>query len=111
VRIDGPLLRRQRQWPLELTERTTHDDEEHLEGILSLLDEIADQAHDRYGIASLLEMEATNAYDFSLLKRHTPKSRFLCNSSVIGIQSCVRETPIAMSSSYDGTDRVACEPG
>jgi len=58
LRIDGPLLRRQRQWLLELTERTTHDDQDHLEGIFSLLDEIADQAHDQYGIASLLEPEA-----------------------------------------------------
>ena len=58
LRIDGPLLRRQRQWLLELTDRTTHDDRQHLEGIISLLDEIGDQAHDRYGIASLLEPEA-----------------------------------------------------
>ena len=55
LRIDGPLLRRQRQWLLDLTEQTTHDDQAHLEGVISLLDEIADQAHDRYGIASLLE--------------------------------------------------------
>lgn len=55
LRIDGPLLRRQRQWLLDLTERTTQEGLEHLEGIISLLDEIADQAHDRYGIASLLE--------------------------------------------------------
>ena len=55
LRIDGPLLRSQRQWLLELAERTTQEDREHLEGILSLLDEVADQAHDRYGIASLLE--------------------------------------------------------
>ena len=57
LHIDGPLLRRQREWLLGLTERTTKDDRDHLEGILSLLDEIADQAHDRHGIASLLEME------------------------------------------------------
>ena len=58
LRIDGPLLRRQRQWLLELIEKAASDDQEHLEGILSLLDEIADQAHDQYGIDSLLEMEA-----------------------------------------------------
>lgn len=61
LRIDGPLLRRQRQWLLELTERTAHDDQDHLEGIISLLDEIADQAHDRHGIASLLEPEADDS--------------------------------------------------
>ena len=58
LRIDGPLLRRHRQWLMELTERTTHDDQDHLERIVSLLDGIADQAHDRHGIASLLEPEA-----------------------------------------------------
>ncbi|MEI8375722.1 MAG: hypothetical protein WCJ35_23110 [Planctomycetota bacterium] len=58
LRIDGPLLRRQREWLLELTSRTTHDDQSHLEGIIALLDEIADQAHDQYGLDSLLEMEA-----------------------------------------------------
>jgi hypothetical protein len=42
LRIDGPLLRRQQQWLLDLTERTTQDDREHLEGIIYLLDEIAD---------------------------------------------------------------------
>lgn len=61
LRIDGPLLRRQRQWLLELTEWTAHDDQNHLEGIIALLDEIADQAHDRHGIASLLEMEPEEA--------------------------------------------------
>ena len=57
LRIDGPLLRRQRQWLLELTERTSKDDRDHLEGIISLLDEVADQAHDRHGLATLLRIE------------------------------------------------------
>ncbi len=55
LRIDGPLLRRQRQWLLDLAERTTGDGREHLEGIIALLDELADQAYDRYGINCLLE--------------------------------------------------------
>ena len=58
LRIDGPLLRLQRQWLVDLAERTTQEDREHLEGIISLLDEVADQAHDRHGIASLLEPKA-----------------------------------------------------
>lgn len=55
LQIDGPLLANQRQWLLDLAEHTSKDGREHLEGILALLDEIADQAHDRHGIASLLE--------------------------------------------------------
>ena len=47
----------ERQWLLELTEGR-QDDRRHLGGILSLLDEIGNQARHLYGIASLLEPEA-----------------------------------------------------
>ncbi len=57
LRIDGPLLRRQRQWLLDLVGKTTDNGREHLEGILALLEEIADQAHDRYSIDSLIKPE------------------------------------------------------
>lgn len=53
LRIDGPLLRRQRRWLWELAGKTAGDGREHLEGVIALLDEIADQAHDRYGIDCL----------------------------------------------------------
>jgi hypothetical protein len=55
LRIDGPLLAKQRQWLLELSNTVAKDDQDVLEGVVALLDEIADQAHDQYGIASLLE--------------------------------------------------------
>lgn len=55
LRIDGPLLRRQRQCLLELHNTAAKDDHDLLEGVLGLLDEIADQAHDRYGIDCLLD--------------------------------------------------------
>ena len=35
LRIGGPLLRRQRQWLLDLAERTACDDREHLEGVIA----------------------------------------------------------------------------
>jgi hypothetical protein len=54
LNIDGPLLRRQRGWLLGIAPRS--DDEINLrEGLLNLLDAIADQAHDKYGIDCLLE--------------------------------------------------------
>ena len=65
LQIDGPLLRRQRQWLLNFVEKTTGDDRELLEGIISLLDEVADQAHDRYGIDCLLTPEVDEPQDSS----------------------------------------------
>jgi hypothetical protein len=65
LQIDGPLLAKQRQWLLDLIEKTTGDGQDHLEGVMALLDEIADQAHDRHGIDSLIEaeeMEPHNQY-------------------------------------------------
>jgi len=59
LRIDGPLLAKQRQWLLDLAEHISNDGRDHLEGIIALLDEIADQAHDQYGIDSLLMSEGS----------------------------------------------------
>jgi hypothetical protein len=61
-RIDGPLLRKQRQLLLHVADAVRNrrpyeplpGDEGLLEGLLSLTDEIADQAHDRHGIDCLL---------------------------------------------------------
>ena len=55
LRIDGPLLAKQRQWLLDLTEHTSNESRDHLEGIIAFLDEIADQAHDQYDIDCLLK--------------------------------------------------------
>ena len=54
LKIDGSLLRKQRKWLLELAEKDPND---NLEGIINLLDEIADQAHDNYGIDCLIVEE------------------------------------------------------
>jgi hypothetical protein len=62
LHIDGPLLRDQRKLLLKIAEAARNHqhyesklgDEGLLEGLLSLTDEIADQAHDRYGIDCLL---------------------------------------------------------
>jgi hypothetical protein len=59
LRIDGPLLRKQRQALLDVIGlKLVEETYEALDGLLNLLDEIADQAHDRYGLASLLEEDA-----------------------------------------------------
>jgi len=67
LRIDGPLLAKQRELLLKVFDTVfrgnpyvaeTPNDQDLLQGIIVLLDEIADQAHDRHGIASLLEPEA-----------------------------------------------------
>ena len=62
--LDGPLFRKQREFLLRLSEgvrakeatppQLPADAEEVLEGLISLTDQIADQAHDRYGIDCLL---------------------------------------------------------
>ena len=58
LRIDGPLLAKQRQWLLDLAEHTSNEGCDHLEGVIALLDEIADQAHDQHGIDCLLKPES-----------------------------------------------------
>jgi hypothetical protein len=64
LKIDGPLLRSQRQllWKLldaacRKTPFLFQDDRNRglMEGLVAMLEEIADQAHDRYGIDCLLE--------------------------------------------------------
>ncbi len=66
LRIDGPLLANQRRLLLKVLDTVfrdepyvpeANDDEDLLQGILALLDELADQAHDRHGIDSLLVSE------------------------------------------------------
>ena len=60
--IDGPLFRSQRRLLLRLAELVRHGlsyapasgDVKLLEGLLNLTDEIADQAHDRFGVDCLL---------------------------------------------------------
>jgi hypothetical protein len=59
LRIDGPLLRKQRQALLDVVHpKLSGETRKLIEGVSELLDEIADQAHDRYGLASLLEEDA-----------------------------------------------------
>ena len=61
LRIDGPLLRKQRMALLDVSRlRLSEDAHEALEGVTALLDEIGDQAHDRYGIDCLLEEPAND---------------------------------------------------
>ncbi len=69
LRIDGELFRRQRELLLKMLDTVSRhkpyvpaaNDVDLLEGTLALLDEIADQAHDRYGIECLLEEGADNS--------------------------------------------------
>ena len=91
LRIDGPLLRRQRQWLLDLAEKTTGDGQEHLEGILALLDEIADH-HDRHGIDCLLKPESGETG-----KTLGPNNEFRCKCELPGhfwLSACPAFWPI-----------------
>jgi len=62
LRIDGPLLRAQRERLLELANglqrgipiQAAPDDRRLIDGLINLTDEIADQAADRYGIDCLV---------------------------------------------------------
>jgi hypothetical protein len=72
LRIDGPLLHAQRRLLLRLLDAVSHHqayvpktrDERGLwEGLISLTDAIADQAHDRHGIDCLLDDEAEDPQD------------------------------------------------
>lgn len=59
LRIDAPLLRQQRRL-LDRLRDDLHphsDDRAIMEGVINMLDEVADQAHDRYGIDCLIDTE------------------------------------------------------
>ena len=66
LRIDGPLLRAQRERLLELANglqrgipiQAAPDDKHLIDGLINLTDEIADQAADRYGIDCLVSESA-----------------------------------------------------
>jgi len=69
LRIDGPLLAGQRELLLKVVDKVhrgepyrpeSSGDQELLQGVIVLLDEIADQAHDRYGIDSLIKPDGSN---------------------------------------------------
>ena len=80
--IDGQLLRSQRQLLLKLVDTTfcgkpyappANEDRDLFEGIIELLDEIADQAHDRHGIDCLLDDEDDKVPDVTpMLRRRKP---------------------------------------
>ena len=55
LNIDGDLLKEQKRWLYSLASSIPSNP--NLEGIIALLDEITDQAHDKYGIDCLLECE------------------------------------------------------
>jgi hypothetical protein len=74
LKIDGPLLREQRQLLLKVLDAACRktpflfqddNDRNLLEGLFEMLDEIADQAHDRYGIDCLLEAAVEDAIEIS----------------------------------------------
>lgn len=55
LNIDGDLLKEQKLWLYSLAASIPPN--HNLEGIINLLDEITDQAHDKYGIDCLLGCE------------------------------------------------------
>lgn len=63
LRLDGPLLRDQRRFLLQWLDRAASQAERDLlEGLTGLLDAIADQAHDQYGIDCLLDNGVAEAF-------------------------------------------------
>ena len=60
--VDGPLFRAQRELLLKIADHAqknqpyvpTPGDSDLLEGLVNLTDDIADQAHDQYGIECLI---------------------------------------------------------
>ncbi|HBO44909.1 MAG TPA: hypothetical protein DD670_13470 [Planctomycetaceae bacterium] len=56
LHLDGPALQKQRRLLLEISNRVVGNppDVETLDGLINLLDDLADQAHDRHGIDGLL---------------------------------------------------------
>jgi hypothetical protein len=59
LQVNGPLLRKQRQALLDVIRlKLAEETYEALDGLLDLMDEIADQAHDQYGIDCLLDEQA-----------------------------------------------------
>ena len=106
LRIDGPLLANQRQLLLKVFDTVfrgdpyvaeSPKDEELLQGVIALLDEIADQAHDRHGLASLLEAD-----DSEEPKNPGPHNQYRCEcelpgffcSGVPGILAHMEERPV-----------------
>ena len=74
LKIDGPLLRSQRQLLLQVLDAACRkqpllfqddNDKDLLEGLVAMLDEIADQAHDRFGIDCLQEATDADAKEIS----------------------------------------------
>jgi hypothetical protein len=69
LRIDGELFRHQRKLLLNILDAASQNqsyvpavnDVDLLEGMAATLDEIADQAHDKYGIDCLLENDEENS--------------------------------------------------
>jgi len=69
LRIDGKLFRRQRELLLKILDAVSRhkpyvpavNDADLLEGATTLLDEIADQAHDQHGIECLLKDDSESS--------------------------------------------------
>lgn len=89
LRIDGPLLARQRQMLLKVMDTAfrgepyraeTPNDEELLQGLLNLLDEISDQAHDRHGIDSLIKSDEPDEPEASA----GPHNQYICECEQSG---------------------------
>ncbi len=101
LRIDGPLLASQRRLLLKVFDTVFRgdpyvpealNDQDLLQGIIFLLDEIADQAHDRHGIASLLEPdeagEPEEPDEADNTENPAPHNRYTCECEQPGCFCC-----------------------
>ena len=111
--IDGPLLRNQRQLLLKLLDAAHRktafrfegdNDHDLLAGLSAMLDEIADRAHDRFGIDCLLETtdeEADQTADGD--RCDCEKPGFFC-SGVPGILAHVENSRVARNTKVEHCD-------
>ena len=112
MRIDGPLFRSQRLLLLRLVDTTfcgkpyappSGEDRNLFDGIIELLDEIADQAHDRHGIDCLLDGEAVCDDEENDTRCECEKPGYFC-SGVPGIIARMENGRMAKGASVNRCD-------
>jgi len=112
LRIDGLLLRSQRLLLLRLVDMTfcgkpyappSGEDRNLFDGIIELLDEIADQAHDRHGIDCLQDDEAVHDDEENDTRCECEKPGYFC-SGVPGIIARMENGRMAKGASVNRCD-------
>jgi hypothetical protein len=112
LKIDGPLFRRQRRLLLQVLDAACkktqflfaeQSDRDLMEGLVAMLDEIADQAHDRFSIDCLLK--ATAIAEAATDDSHCDCERpgYFC-SGVLGILAHVENGQVTPNTDVERCD-------